>query len=272
MAPATSNAFESEYMELTDGTVVTWRAIPAADLTVDPRVQRPEDSKKLKTIIKDFEPLALGQITVSRRTSGANIIIDGQHRWLAAQAVDYGEPLNAKVIAGLTLEQEARLFRLLNNTTKASRMALFQVAVTEGDETALEVVRVLAWYGLRADFGSFAGVAAAVSIINRKDGSAAFDWALDVIQRAFGPEHQNFDSRLVTGLALLRLRESLNIETDVMVKKLALLGMVSAVIGKAKLNQQVNGGRMAAAMCRALVNIYNVSKKPENRLPDWDGK
>jgi hypothetical protein len=250
---------------------IEYRVVKPNELTIDPRVQRPRDDIKLNNMLIEFDQQALGQITLSQRPDGTLIVLDGQHRTLLVAAVGYQGGLYAKVYRGLTLQQEARLFRLLNNTTKAGRLALFNVALTEGDPRALAINDVLRKYGLTMTAGSFAAVAAAERIARRKDGLAALDWAIDVTQRTWGQEAKYLDGRVIEALSMLRLRDGLDIKTDTLVAKLAGQGSVSNLLGTARTVQQVRNGTLHSAMAATIVGAYNKSlKKDENKLRPWD--
>lgn len=250
---------------------VSYRTLLPSELIIDPRVQRPRDENKLNKMIGEFDSDALGQITVSERADGTMIILDGQHRWLMVQIVGYVGGLNAKVFKKLTLEEEARLFRLLNNTTKAARLALFHVALTEGNPMALQINGVLRKYGLTMTPASFGAVASAERIARRKEGIAALDWSIDTIQKVWGPDPKHIDGRIVEALAMLRLRDSIHIKSDVLVEKLkAACSSKNILLGKGKTSQEVNNGGIQTALCRVVIKIYNSSiKKDENRLRDW---
>jgi len=269
---AEAESFElAEYRGATEGGEVRWDYVYPHDLSIDPRVQRPRHETKLRKMVAEFDPVCLGQITVSERPNKTLVILDGQHRWLMVQAVDYADPLEAKIFTGLTLEQEARLFRLLNNTTKAGAMALFNVALSEGEPHALMVNDIVHRYGMEVTSNSFKAVGTALRIVRRREGPAALAWGIEVSQRTWGHHVNNIDGRVIDALASLRLRNGMHVGTDQTVKKLAgECASVSALIGKAKAFQTVNSGQIISSLCQVLINIYNKSvKKEENRLPDW---
>ena len=60
-------------------------------ISIDTRVQRVEgcDERRVNKIASNFNPRALGSITLSRRDDNTYVCLDGRHRWTAAQQVGY---------------------------------------------------------------------------------------------------------------------------------------------------------------------------------------
>lgn len=122
--------------------------IPVVDLEVDIRVQRPLDTRKAQRIANNFNPSALGIITVSKRADRSMIVIDGQTRLEAVRRVtDATGKVPCRVFSGLTLQQEAQMFLDLNTTTKPSLLDSFQVRVTAEDPDAMDMNNIVRSYG-----------------------------------------------------------------------------------------------------------------------------
>ncbi|SFQ28366.1 DUF6551 family protein [Amycolatopsis rubida] len=120
------------------------KRIPADQLTVDNRVQRHQlNESTLAEIRENYNRGALQTLQVSERPDGTLAILDGWHRWKVVtekEAEDY--PLDCQVHTGLSLAQEAALFRQLNKQKPANKIDLFYVRVTQQDPVALAVMTI----------------------------------------------------------------------------------------------------------------------------------
>ena len=76
--------------------------------------QRNLNERRVNEIKKEFDPKLLGKITISRHSNGKLFVIDGNHRVAACKAVG-AKYIDAEIIDGLSIEQEAELFCKLNN-------------------------------------------------------------------------------------------------------------------------------------------------------------
>ncbi|HZI72627.1 MAG TPA: hypothetical protein VFD73_01100, partial [Gemmatimonadales bacterium] len=176
------------------------------DVIVDPAVQRPEQPGEIAAIVRDYNPLALGTVTISRRVVPAigpgvvcalcgqdgskehveMVLIDGQQRRRASQIVGYSGQVHADVHDGLTPADEATLFRQLNFRKAISPVVLFRNALREGNANALAVQAILD--GLKIPFGTAKGYMAAkgaVALVQRKNGVTNLEWALRQVQRLY---------------------------------------------------------------------------------------
>lgn len=248
---------------------VTYERLRFSDCIIDPAVQRPEDPTKLKNMVDDFDAGSLGRVEISRRANGANVILDGQHRFKAATLVGWDEPLDAKVYKGLTRAEEAKKFRILNNTTKASKIALFNVAIAEEDPIVLAVNSILTQYGLKAANSSFSAVGMALRIARRDNGIENFRWALDMAIRVWGNKKDSLDGRILEALAMVRGRYGFMIDSKIFADKLAKVPAgIDGLLGRARTYQQVKGGKIQTNLAEALVTIYNQWMK-KNALEPW---
>src|SRR5882757_843247 len=147
---------------------------PLDALMVDVAVQRSVDHTWVAARIdlKDergvvlkrrFRPDALGVIVVSRRDDGNIHIIDGQHRAELCRRSGYTEPLACLVYVGLSLAEEASMFRLLNDRRKVNVIDSFRIRVVEGEPVATELADILAAHGWSVQASKSKGSFAAVS-------------------------------------------------------------------------------------------------------------
>ena len=240
------------------------------EIHFDPRVQRPEDPRKLAEMTANWEPAGINVLSLSRRPDGSLICLDGQHRTKAGIANGFNEETWANVWQGLTLKQEAILFRLLNNTTKVGILAAFPIMVAAEDPTAVAIQHVLDRRGIKVGTpdGLFA-VGAALRIANKHKGIEALDWSIGVISDTWGANKTNLDGRLLEALAIFHLHYGPLVDVENLRTKLS--GVASGVhglLGKARTVRELKGGRLQVALVEVLVGLYN-SNKRRNVLPEW---
>jgi hypothetical protein len=248
------------------------RSIPLSKLYADPEVQRGMDPRKVAKIADNMSEAALGTVTVSRRDSGMYHIADGQHRCAAARQV-FGDDytMTCRVFNSLTVQEEAGLFRLLNNTTRPQAVDAFRIRVVEGDPVAVAVSRIVEDNGWKVVLGGrdnhFSAVAAAERVY-RLDPDA-FERTVSILTRAWGHQHDAVDNRIVEGLGLVLARYGAAVDLGSMTDRLARYnGGPGKLIGNARTLSDALGVTVTKGMAEAIVEIYNKSKTTR-ALPPW---
>lgn len=248
---------------------VTVGFVSAAEVRVDPSVQRGLDEREAISISADFNPAALGTITVSRRENGEMIVLDGQQRMAGAEIAGYTGKFRANIHDGLTHQEEAQLFRQLNNRRSVNAPSLFKVAVTEGNPEAVAINNLFKSMDITIGGpGGFQAVAVARRVGSSNGGLKSLGWAVDLLYGVWGAE--GLDGRLVEGLATIYNRDGELIDVDHLRKRLAgRKGGASGVIGEARTVKSLRGGRIAMAVVDVLIGTYNVQMR-KNGLPLWE--
>ena len=248
------------------------RLLKVADLIVDLNVQRSLDQHKVAKIAEELDLNAIGVITVSRRANGTYHIVDGQHRVAALRlAGGEDEKITARVFAGLTIEEEARLFRLLNNTSQPQLLDKFRVRIVEGETVAVAINDILTKHGLRVTFGSSDGCFSAVAAAERvyRLDPSALDRALATLTRAWGVAAASVDGRLVEGVGRVYARHGDAVNVASLTDRLARhKGGSGALIGKARGLAEFLNVAIPNAMAEIVVELYNTSRKT-TALPAW---
>jgi hypothetical protein len=205
------------------------REIPANLLTVDPRVQRALDPRRVKRIADEWDDLMVGVLTVSHRvpytlpgTEGRSpeefVVLDGQTRLAAFRQV-CGEttslPMAAQVHTGLTIEEEALIFLKHNNRKAVLLTDRFRLAVVAGQTWAVEIAEVLAkhnWTAHGAVVGDaparrqFSAVRAA-EVVHKAGGKDALDKTLTTIENAWGSKRREaVCAQTLYGIGMLHAR------------------------------------------------------------------
>jgi len=241
-------------------------------IIIDGRVQRGLDLKRAQSIAADFEPAAFGVPTISRREDESLHAVDGQHRIMGANIAGHGQKFfPMKVHVGLTLEEEARLFRLLNNTRKPLPVDLFKIAVIEKEPAAVAMNKLIKNAGLHvANSGetSFRAVSALRDIYTYD--AIAAERALQTLVRAWGCTSASVQAALVSGIGRFFIRYGDQPSTEKLIARLAKYpGGANALIGAARGLARIRSVTNADAVADIAVQEHNKSAR-QNQLPQWN--
>lgn len=254
------------------------------DVRIDPRVQRPENLRLTRKISRNLVLPALGTVTVSvREHQGPNgdetwfILLDGQQRMIGARKAGYEGPVPARFHFNLTLQEEAELFRLLNDKVDVPAVDKYNVGLTEGLEDVALVQGILDQLkiSLGSNSGQFHAVVVGRRLVSLPGGVDAFQWALKVV-REMHPQDEapKYEGRLVEALARWRLRDGSKINTSSLVTKVLKQGGPIYILKLGKLKMDTNRTTAMVGVVEALIQTYNASLQygKGNRLDDWGQK
>ncbi len=258
--------------------------VTVKDVRIDPRVQRPENLRLTRKISRNLVLAALGTVTVSvREHQGPNgdetwyILLDGQQRMIGARKAGYDGPVPARFHFGLSLQEEAELFRLLNDKVDVPAADKYTVGLTEGLEDVVLVQSILDQLGIKlgGNPGQFHAVVVARRLVSMTNGPDAFRWALKAIRDMYPQdEAPKYEGRLVEGLARLRLRDGSKINTSALVTKVLKQGGPIHTLKLGKLKMDTNGTTAMVGVIQAVIQTYNNGLQHDkgNRLEEWGGK
>lgn len=243
------------------------RSIPLKALAVDPDVQRSLDNRRVDKMAADFNENALGVITVSHRGRGIFYVVDGQHRIAAARLVKGDDwKITARVFENLSIEEEAAMFRALNNTAKVGALDLFRVRVIEGEKTAVYMSEMFTRHKFTIGPTAFAAVSAAERIYNRDP--MALERTLALIARAWGREGAATDGRIVEGVGLVFARYGDTIDADSLGDRLARNSDAASLLGRAHTYRDIIKRNVPQCVAEIVVEIYN-KQRSTRALPAW---
>jgi hypothetical protein len=252
--------------------------LPLPELEIDERVQRPEIPSLVNKIARDFNVDALGTATVSARVDDQGrtryFVLDGQQRRAGALKYGYDGNIRVDVHYNLTLADEARLFRLLNDRKAVQPIQLFKTALIEGNEHAVTVKGILD--SLEIPFGTprgYSGAKSALRLVARRNGATSLYWALSQIKKIYDTEGDGgcYDAGVVEAFYWLYDHFGIKIDEDNLYNKLSRLGGgVPDLIGHAKTIKSMRSGRLGVNLIRAIIARYNHDKRSaRTKLPDW---
>lgn len=256
----------------TRGTV--W--LELTGLRVDQRYQRPLIQPRVNKIAAEFDPEMFGVLHVSRRPDGSHYVVDGQHRTEAARqflgANANGQRVECKVYEGLTLQQEARLFRRLNDQTAQTMYAKFRASVQAGDPVETAVNRIVEGLGLTVGQASRDRCVTAVGALtqvyrgfsrNAEDKHPELlRMVLSIINSAWGATGDSLNGHIIEGLGRLLLVRQRVLDIPDLIKRLAQYpGGPLGLLGKARGRREIMGGKIGHNVAEAIIEAYNRGRR-----------
>lgn len=254
----------------------TTQWIAVNKLTLDPRVNRALDERHSAGIRTKFHRPSLGILTVSARPDGTYVVIDGQHRYRAL--VDLGmvnSQVECKVLVGLTLAEEARLFVQLNAVRRPQALDIFLKSVTAGDPDAVAIDGILKDHGLTVSWahadGNIAAVQAVQSLYNNDRSGKLLSQVLHIVTSSWGRTIDAVNGHLLNGIGQLLMRYGDQVDVDGLISNLAKFpGGAVAFVGKAKAAKDLYRCTMPRAVAAFAVQVYN-QRRRAGTLPPFFG-
>jgi hypothetical protein len=181
---------------------------------------------------------------------------------------------------GLTMPEEAALFRALNDRRAVKKIDDFRISVTAGVESSRDIVGIVQAIGLTISDQMRDGHIVAVSALEHvysggrvagpREGRLALEKALKTILSAWGNQSSGFNGEIIKGVGLVYLRYGRKIEQEVMSAKLApCTGGAPGLLGKARSMREIRGRQLHHCVAAIVVDIYNKGRRA-NKLDDWE--
>lgn len=267
-------------IDLSRGTL---EMIPVSRLSIDPEVQRYQlDMRKVERFKRNYNALALGIVTVSRRNQITEVILDGWHRWqLQKEMTDNQGSLLCLVFEDLTPAEESILFLALNDGNKPNLLEKFRQELRAEDPEAVGINGIVRQFGLvvapgGAGSGTLQCVGALRSIwrtsLAHEYEPNLLDLSLRSVTNAWGTENAALQGILIHGIALFLAKHGDKIDFQSFVARLKEYpGGPLTLLTKARANADTRGSRMPHSVADLLTDWY--SKKRGNRkLPAWEAR
>lgn len=252
----------------------TLKKVKANDLIVDIKVQRDLDQRRVRQMADDLKLEAIGTLCVSRRSDGTLAVIDGGHRRGALIEAGEGDTLvNAEVYSGLTIADEAALFRYRNNTQKVGFLDRFRVRLIEGEKNAVAVETLAKKHGWAVvpSEDSNDPILLSVKKLEQLHGLEpdVADLTLEVVTRAWGYNYDAVDYRILDGLFRFLKRYWMDADSDDLIIKLSGVSP-STLISRGQGLRESIATSQGMAIAELITELYNKGKKHGGkRLPAW---
>ena len=245
--------------------------IKASEMQVSHEAQRDFSVARADKIISSFRPEEFGIITVNKR-DGVYYIIDGQHRCYSAQQI-FGQDVSLPcwVYEGLTEQEEAEKFLLLNDVLTVHAMDKFQVGVTAGRRVEVAVSKIAAKHDLVIGHkSSEGGTVAAVSKVTKiyeRDGEAVLDKTFGTLLEAFGDS--GLTAPLLSGAALFHARYP-DVDYERLAERLGKIrGGANGLLGRGRQMRMATRKSTAECVAAVIVEQYNKGLRGRSALPTW---
>lgn len=224
--------------------------------------QRPLSKKKVKDIMDNFDPYAVGVIAVSpANRKGMYHIIDGQHRVEAMRQLwGDNEFVPCQVIEHASTLSEAASTWMTMNTARSKPTAYdrFNVAVQAGQEPDLSVAAIIQRCGYQVGYGKLMSVNACKDIY-KASGEPGLRWVLNTITNMWGSDDSNAAAAVVMALGSLYAQYGDVIDTDRLVKSVSRDYTPARLLGAGKAAREMMRGTLHENVRRVMVNSYNAN-------------
>jgi len=247
--------------------------VKVSDLLIDYSYQRSPIDKKVNKIAKNFDPDLLGVIICSMRESGVLAVIDGSHRVHALRQKQMNDAvLNALVYFDLKIEDEAKIFSLLNQEhTKPNPAEIFKAGIVAGDEETIIINKIFTDLGLNIGVGPGDNKVRAISTVKRvyrNAGEKVLRDTLYTIKSAYGDSSSTMRDVLISAVAIIYNRYGDKAEVARMITVLQKFGNPNSLIANAKSMMSSQSQVTSTALPYLIVNAYNQRLK-KSRLSDY---
>lgn len=236
-------------------------------LTVYQEVQRIPPTKKLvKDIASKMDYGSLGVFHVSHRDDGTYSLIDGQRRKLALESLGLGShKVDAMLYTGLSVAQEAALFRTLNRSRVVCSFDDFEKGVTAGDERDVGISKILSkirWQAYRSTGPGKCSCVVSLRKVWDKDGNGTLLLrCLTALDSAFGRDKHTMSGSHVEGMASYLAAN--DVDPTTLVEKLrSKYGSPLTLHMAARSRRDVEGGSMSANVREIIARVMGSRKRP----------
>lgn len=263
---------------------VEW--LSTSDLTIDPRVQRTHIRRgHAEQIAASFDPDAFGTLLISRRKDGETVVLDGQHRLMALHIMGWNgdQTVPCEVHDGLSLEQEAKLFRQRNTAVKPNLIDSFYVRLSERETVAVDINSIVREFGweipraLEQGTGKISSVDGLESVytgrglkVTPKLGHMpeALRLTLQIVTDAWGHDKRAAAGVVIKGIGSVARRDGSLIDQPTLSHRLAALaGGPDRLIGMGR-ESMYGTTNLTNGIAAAIVHMHNRGKR-SRKLSPW---
>jgi hypothetical protein len=240
---------------------------------------RPLSPHRLAQLRREWDPLAVSPLVVSRRNGGL-FVVDGNHRRFVAYEKGMLQ-LPAMVHQGLTAQREAALYTKLGTVLGQTPWTRFQAKIASGDEAAFEVVKIADRYGLEINGSGGAAVDGRIMAVARvewifaRGGPDALNWVLALLTTAFDGIRESLAEMPLEGTFMFYMRHAERVSREEVACMLAAGGFNAWEDRAAALWSRVDVGKRSNTYGLAIAEQINEIRHKQGKskrelLPAWE--
>lgn len=256
-------------------TTIEW--LPIDKIEIDRSYQRNPGPEKIKLISSNFNENALGVLLVNLRENGQLFIIDGQHRLLAAKK--RGKTLvQCKVCYGLTVQEEAKLYKYCNTVRKnPESLDVFRARLVEGDPVAVAINNTVQKCGLSIGFIPSGGgvhkrkpgeiwAVTALEDLYMKGKEELLTYILTIIAQSWPDDGSAFEYKVIWGLADFHFRYEGRYSRQELIAKLQITDL-NSLRRRAQYHSENGGGAARKTFARVIQEAYDWHRRSKRLEP-----
>ncbi len=242
-------------------------------LKVSDSAQRDLKQYRVDALLAHFDPDKIGIPVINVRTDLSAWIIDGQHRvasliaWLGSGWEK--QPIPCRTYQGLTEEEEAEMFLILNDVLAVNHFDRFRIAVKASRPSESGVTSIVAKCGLHVSKGKGEGCISCVTTllgIYNKQGGPSLERAIRIAHESFGDP--GLDRIIVLAVAHVVGRYGKALDDKHAIDRLnSMKGGAGALLAKARVIQNQTRAAFGLSAAAAIVDVIN--GRGGHKLPSW---
>jgi len=240
---------------------------------------RPLSQYRLAQLRRDWDPLAVSPLTISRRPDNTLWVIDGNHRRFVGWEKGM-HTMPAMVHSGLERAREADLYTKLGTVLGQTPWTRFQAKLASGDENAQDIVKIALRFGVEVN-GASGGVEGKIQAVARvewiyaRSGPDGLNWVLGVLVDAYGGDRESLSELALEGVFGFYVRYADRVERGEVSDLLRASGIVAWLNRADAINAQVDVGPRGHSYGMAIVELVNDTRRRrgapvKNLLPAWE--
>jgi hypothetical protein len=246
------------------------RWVPLSKIKVNPAAQREMKQYRVDHILANLDLDQLGNPVLNER-DGSYWVIDGQHRIEALRQFGFtDETIQCWVHVGLSEQEEAKRFLLLNDTLTVDALAKYRAAITAGLPVECDIDRTVRSNGMVVSKDDVPGAIGAVNTLRRvygRSGPVGLGRTLRIIHKSFGDS--GLEAAVIDGIGLLCQRYNGELEESVAIERLSRLSAgANGLLGDAEKLRRSTGAYKSHCVAAAAVDVINRGKGGR-KLPSW---